>query len=252
MRRLRGIYFLALIAGCIFYIRDYRYWFALNDYQVKAQSQIMEQRLWEIFPKRCLTFWPYMYSDAQGIKEFLERDMPVIVETESSWTGKFTIKIEWLKAWIKVQWRGKIWCISRDGKMWEDRPGKQNDKEAERLIWKVNELEEEEPPHIYGVFETPLSTELIASFIDEFRGFKWFEAADEITLERRAGMDLFTLKLSSGTQKFEVMLQREKYKAYEEQGIGQSIENIFLDLINKGGNHIIDATYEGKFSVRNL
>ncbi len=231
------------------YIRDYRYWFALDDYQIKAQSQIMEQRLWEIFPKRCLTFWPYMYKDAQGIKEFLERDMPVTVETELSWTGKFTTKIEWLRAWVKVQWRGKIWCISRDGKMWEDHPGRQNDEDAGRLIWKVNEIEEEEPPHIDGVFKSPLSTEVIASFIDEFRGYKWFDAADEITWERREGMDLFILKLSSGTQKFELQLQRDKYKGQE---IGGTIEDIFSRLINEGGNHIIDATYEGKISLRKL
>jgi hypothetical protein len=238
-----------MIAGCIMYIRDYRYWFSLDDYRVIAQSQIIEQRLWEIFPKRCLTFWPYMYSDAKGIKEFLERDMPVIVDTQSTWTGKFTTKIEWLRAWVKVQWRGKLWCISRDGKMWEDSPGRQNDEDAGHLVWKINELEEEEPPHIYGVFKSPLSTEVIADFIDEFRGFKWFDAATEITWERRAGMDLFTLKLSHGAQRFELQLQRGKYSNQE---IGINIENIFTGLLKKGGNHIIDATYEGKIFLRNL
>lgn len=231
------------------YIRDYRYWFSLDDYRVIAQSQIIEQRLWEIFPKRCLTFWPYMYSDAKGIKEFLERDMPVIVDTQSTWTGKFTTKIEWLRAWVKVQWRGKLWCISRDGKMWEDSPGRQNDEDAGHLVWKINELEEEEPPHIYGVFKSPLSTEVIADFIDEFRRFKWFDAATEITWERRAGMDLFTLKLSHGAQRFELQLQRGKYSNQE---IGINIENIFTGLLKKGGNHIIDATYEGKIVLRNL
>ena len=230
------------------YIRDYRYWFALDDYQVIAQSQVIEQRLWEIFPKRCLTFWPYMYWDADGLKEFLERDMPVKVETESSW-GKFTTKIEWLRAWIKVQWRGKIWCISRDGRMWENSPGRQNDDDAGHLVWKINEIEEEEPPNIYGVFKSPLSTEIIASFIDEFRRYKWFEAANEITWERRAGMNMFILKLSHGTQRFEIQLQRDKYPG---QDVGGTVEEIFSRLINEGGNHIIDATYEGKILLRKL
>ena len=249
MRRLRGFYLLAMIAGCIVYIRDYRYWFSLDDYSVIAQSQIMEQRLWEIFPKRCLTFWPYMYWDSDGIKEFLERDMPVTVETSSSWTGRFTTKIEWIRAWVKVQWRGKLWCISRDGKMWEDSPGRQNDEDSGHLVWKINEIEEEEPPHIYGVFKSPLSTEVIAGFIDEFRGFKWFDAAEEITWERRAGMDMFILKLSHGAQKFELHLQRDKYPG---QDLGGTIDEIFSRLINEGGNHIIDATYEGKIFLRSL
>ena len=246
MRRLRGLYFLALIAGCIMYVRDYRYWFALDDYRVIAQSQIQEQRLWEIFPKRCLTFWPYMYWDSEGVKEFLERDMPVTVETKSSW-GKFTTKIEWLSVWVKVQWRGKLWCISKDGKMWENSPGRQNDEEAGRLIWKINEIEEEEPPHIYGVFKSPLSTEVISGFIEEFRGYKWFSAASEITWERRAGMDLFTLQLLHGMQKIELRLQGDKYPYYD---IGREIEDLFLKLINEGGNHMIDATYNGKIIVR--
>lgn len=246
MRRLRGLYFLALIAGCIFYVRDYRYWFALNDYHVKAQSQVQEQRLWEIFPKRCLTFWPYLYWDSEGIKEYLERDMPVRVETKSSW-GKFETIIEWLNVWVKVQWRGKLWCISKEGLMWENSPGRQNDEGAAHLVWRINELEEGEPPQMYGVFKTPLSTEVITSFVDEFRSFKWFEAAGEITWERQAGMNLFVLQLVNGMQRIELRLQPEKYRG---QDIGRTIEELFTRLTNEGGNQIIDATYKEKIIVR--
>lgn len=228
------------------YVRDYRYWFALDDYQVKAQSPVIEQRLWEIFPKRCLTFWPYMYKDADGIKEFLERDMPVTVETRSSW-GKFTTKIEWLSVWVKVQWRGKLWCISKEGKMWENSPGRQNDEGAAHLVWKINELEEEEPPNMYGVFRTPLSTEVISSFVEEFRLYKWFDAANEITWQRQAGMDLFILQLLRGNQRIELRLLRDKYPG---QDIGRTIEDLYMKLINEGGNHIIDATYKEKIIVR--
>ena len=102
---------------------------------------------------------------------------------------------------------------------------------------------------MYGVFTSPISTEVIDSFLEEFRGCKWFEAATELTWERRAGMDLFVLKLEHGRQKFELYLQRDKYT---DQDVGAAIDDLFTKLINEGGNHVIDATYEGKILLRKL
>ncbi len=236
------------------YMRDYKYWFTLKDYRVESQSPILERRLWDVFPKRCLTFWPYMLKDADGMKEFLERDMPVEIDTHMSGLGRFTTKIEWLTAWVKVDWRGKIWCISRDGRMWLFQRGRQNDDKAGRLVWKVPDegniiggITFQTPTT--GVFKSPISTEAIASFLDEFRVCKWYEAADDIMWERRAGMDLFFLRLSHGTQKFELYLQPGKYSGHD---IGAEIDELFTRLISEGGNHVIDATYEGKIVLRRL
>ena len=247
------IYLLAMIVGCCVYMVQYKWWFPLKGYKVEAQSNVIEQRLWEVFPRRCLSFWPYLLKDSKGLKEFLERDMPVIVETHMEGLGRFKTKIEWLKAWIKVEWRGKIWCISRDGRMWLFEQGSKND-DTGNLIWKLPEqgnapesVNIQAP--ISGVFKTPLPTEVIASFLYDFDSFKWFEAASEVSWESRAGMNLFTLKLKNGTQKFELYLQPDKYPGYD---VGQTIEDIFAKLKSEGGNHTIDATYEGKILLRNL
>lgn len=229
-------------------ITEYNSWFALSNYTIKADAQDLELRLWQVFPERCLTFWPYLLKDASGFKEYLERDMPVEIDTRMTRLGRFTTSIQWLKAWIKVEWRGKIWCISRDGRMWLYEHGRTNDNEAGNVIWKVTEQEELQAP-MTGVFRSPLSTEVIASFLDEFKSFKWFDAANEIIWERRAGMDLFTLRLTHGTQRFELYLQRDKYRG---QDIGIILDELFNRLINEGGNHVIDATYDGKILLRNL
>ena len=244
---------LVMLIGCMTRIYEYRFWFTLKNYRVEAKSQALEQRLWEVFPQRCLTFWPYLIRDSQGMKDFLERDMPVIVDTKMESLGRFKTTIEWRKAWVKVDWRGRIWCISRDGKMWLYEPGRPSEAEAGNLVWKVpddggsGEVTVQAP--MFGVFTSPISTEVIDSFLEEFRRCKWFEAAQEITWERRAGMDLFVLKLARGAQKFELYLQREKY---EGQDIGAALDALFTRLINEGGSHIIDATYEGKIMLRNL
>ncbi len=244
---------LVLLLGCMTRIYEYRYWFALKGYAVETQSQALEQRLWEVFPQRCLTFWPYLLRDSKGMKDFLERDMPVKVETHMHGLGKFTTKIDWLKAWIKVNWRGKIWCISRDGRMWLYEPGRPSEAEAGSLVWKIPEDggtdDANVQPPMFGVFASPISTEVIASFLNEFGQCRWFKAAQEITWERRAGMDLFFLKITQGTQKFELYLQREKYAG---QDVGAALDELLARLINEGGNHIIDATYEGKILLRKL
>ncbi len=242
-----------LLMGCLTRVYEYRYWFTLNDYRIDAQSQALERRLWEVFPKRCLTFWPYLIRDSKGMKEFLERDMPVIVDTKMEGLGHFRTRIDWRKAWIKVDWRGQIWCISRDGMMWLYEPGRPSEAESGSLVWKVPEdggtYEVDVKAPMFGVFASPISTAVIDSFLEEFRGCKWFDAAQEISWERRAGMDMFFLKLEHNTQRFELYLQREKYAG---QDIGGAIDEIFTRLINEGGDHIIDATYEGKIMLRNL
>lgn len=242
---------LVMIAGGALYISEYRYWFALRDYRVEAESRELEARLWQIFPRRSLTFWPHFLNDKDGIKDFLERDMPVSVDTVSRGSGKFTTRINWLKAWVKVEWRGSIWCISRDGRMWLYDPDRPIDAEAGRLIWKVQESESAQTGSVpmSGVFRSPISTEVIAAFLDEFRGCKWFEAADEMTWQSREGMDLFVLKMGHENQRFELYLQRGKYAG---QDVGAVLDSLFLRLIDEGGNHIIDATYEGKILLRKL
>lgn len=247
------LFFLALLAGSLMYLSEYKYWFTMKDYRVEAQSQVLEQRFWEIFPIRCLTFWPYFLKDGKTVGEFLERDMPVTVETKMEGLGTFRTKIQWLSAWVKIDWQGKIWCISRDGRMWSFdlfKRARQNDDEAGKLIWRIPDGGEFlNIEGLTGVFKSPISTAPIASFLDEFSGCEWFSAATDIAWERRAGMDLFTLKLSHGGQKFELYLQREKYLG---QDVGAMIDSLFSMLINEGGNHIIDATYEGKILLRRL
>lgn len=243
------LFLLALLAGSAMYLSEYKYWFTMKDYRVEAQSQVLERRFWEIFPRRCLTFWPYFLKDGKGVGEFLERDMPVTVETNMEGLGVFRTKIKWLSVWVKIDWRGKIWCVSRDGRMWASDLFK-HDVEAGKLVWKVPDGGDPiSIESLTGVFKSPISTKPIASFLDEFNGCEWFSAATDVTWERRAGMDLFTLKLSRGGQKFELYLQRDKYAG---QDVGAMIDSLFSMLISEGGNHIIDATYEGKILLRRL
>lgn len=244
------IYLLALMAGILFYLSQYESWFALKGYRIIADSNKIEQRIWEIFPRRCLRFWPYLLSDAKGMKEFLESDMPITVETHMEGFGRFVTKAEWLRAWVKVNWRGNLWSISRDGRMWLYEQGSKDDESLSGPVWKISDDSESQSQNSFsGVFKSPLPLDTIAAFLREFQSFEWFDLASEISLGSRAGMNLFTLKISRGTQKFELQLQPEKYP---DQDVGETLDDIFTKLIGEGGSHIIDATYEGKILLRGL
>lgn len=248
--RLRSrLYFLALTAGILFYVAQYESWFALKGYKIEAESAKIEQRIWEIFPRRCLDFWPYLLGDSKGMKEFLESDMPVSVETHMESFGRFVTRANWLRAWVKVSWHGNLWSISRDGKMWLYESGSKDDAELTGPVWRIPEKEDPGEKNFSGVFKSPLPVEIIAVFLEDFENFDWFKKADEIALESRAGMNLFVLKVSRGSQKFEIYVQPEKYS---NQDVGQTIEDILAKLVIEGGNHIIDATYEGKILLRGL
>ncbi len=248
---------LAILTGAVLRTVDYKIWFALSNYTIEAESPILERRLWLFFPKDCLKFWPSFIKRSEGLSEFLERDLPVSVKTEMHGLGNFITRIKWLTPWLTIEWQGELWNISRDGKMWalnqEDISGTISSNKI-NPIWKIPDgANQENDIHfkasLSGVFKSPISTGVMTDFLEEFRGYGWFEAADRIAWERRAGLDLFVLYISNGGQNFEILIQREKYSG---QNLGEIISEVYNRLLNEGGSHTIDATYEGKIVLRNL
>ena len=249
MRRSR-IFLLALIVGGLWRLNDYSAWMPLSDYRVEAQSPALEMRLWDVFPSRCLRFWPWLLRDAAGLQEFLERDIPVSMETRMPRLGQFVTTIRWLTPWLKIEWGGRTWCISREGRMWDvERTSPSFTGSIKGPVWRLTHLIPGLDALPDGVFRSPISTDVIASLLEEHRGRAWFDAAQEIVWERRAGMDLFRLELVRGEQRFEVLLQSAKYAG---QDIGALLDDVFSKLSKEGGDHMIDATYEGKIVLRPL
>ena len=251
----RRILLFVMLMGCFTRLYEYRYFFTLKNYSIFSQSQSLEKRLWEVFPNRCLVFWPYFMKDNKGLKEFLERDLPVTVDTKMSGLGKFTTKINWLHAWIKVEWRGKIWCISRDGRMWLFETGNPEDRAAGNFVWKIPDdggaVEFDVKVPTIGVFSSPIDTSVIEGFMKEFGECEWLKSADEVTWQRREGMNLFILQINNKRQRIVIYLQPDKYRG---QDIGGTIDERLEKLKNDGqtANYIIDATYESKISLRRL
>ena len=250
MRKLR-VFFLVFLLGGAWRLWEYNIWMALRGYSVKADSPVLERRLWDIFPLRCLRFWPWLFRDARGLKEFLERDIPVTVDTQMSGMGHFETVIRWLTPWIRVEWGGRLWCVSKEGRMWDvaETVASPSLASLKGPVWRLAPMEgaEQLPPS--GVFDSRpfVPSKVIGSFLEEYGGCGWFEAVQEITWDHQAGADLFRLKLVRGGQNFELLIQRAKYAG---QDLGVAIEDILNRLSLEGGDHLIDATYEGKILLR--
>ena len=242
-----------IFCGILLRVYECKAWFALSGYEISAQSKALEQRLWEVFPQRDLKFWPYLLEDSKNLREFLERDMPVTVETKMLKFGKFKTEIKWIEPWLKVYWRERVWYISKEKKMWalDDEINRNFKGTDPPIVWKIPKdlpgVGENMP--LFGVFDSPLPTETIENFLNKFSECNWFQFVSEISWQRRAGSDLFVLDISKNNQRFELLIQNDKYA---QQDLGLLIEDVFEELAKEGGNHIIDATYQGKIVLRHL
>jgi hypothetical protein len=100
-----------------------------------------------------------------------------------------------------------------------------------------------------GVFPSFFSIEAIEGFLTGFADESWFEYVEEVVWSRRAGADLFSLRFVRGGQEFTILIQHDKYERHE---LNTALGHILERLQKEGGNHLIDATYEGKIVVRSL
>lgn len=250
MRRMKFLLFVMFLGG-VWRLYEYNEWMSLKGCRIEADNQALEKRFWKILPARSVRFWLFFLRDAERVKEFLERASPVTVSTHMDGFGRFVTTMKWLKPWLRVQWRGRLWCISREGRMWDasDSGESPGGLEVKGPVWHLASLSDDVRPMPSGVFSSPISIDAVAAFLQEYQDYPWFGTVKEIVLDRRAGAELYRLTLERGKQKFELLIQRSKYGGQE---LGAMLGDILEKLAKEAGNHRIDATYEGKILLRNL
>lgn len=245
-----------MLLGSVLCLADYFAWMSLRGYTVKAADPALERRFWEVFPSGCLRFWPLLLSRSQDIASFLEKTIPVIVQTRMTGFGTFVTKIDMLSPWLLLEWKGQVWCISREGRMWSTADNSIRIgglKTPSGPLWKIATLPEVSSSDVHpfpaGVFPSLFPVGVPEKFLAVFEKESWFENVREIVLERRAGADLFRLRFVREKQEFTILIQEDKY-GWQELNI--ALGHILKRLLKEGGNHLIDATYENKIVVRNL
>ena len=116
-------------------------------------------------------------------------------------------------------------------------------------LWRLEILSGDRGGVPGGVFPSPFPLEKINEFLSEYRNYPLFGNVKEIQWERRGGADLFRLSLLRNQQVIKILIQKDKYGRQE---LGGMIGDILGRLSKEGGNHLIDATYEGKIILKDL
>ena len=185
----------------------------------------------------------------------MERTNPVLVETRMTGISSFVTDIKLLSPHIVVEWKGELWCISKEGRMWNLAEGSFGFREFEiprKPLWRVpvsSTVSENEQLLPGGVFPSIFSIDAIDDFLEGLSNASWFDGVEEVVLTRRAGDDLFELRYVREGKIFKILIKREKY-SWEELSL---ILEHFLDRLGKeDGSRLIDATYEDKVMVKDL
>ena len=227
----------------------------MREMSVNACSPDLEERYWDVFPSRSLRFWPSFMRKARDLEVFLERTTPVLVNTRMTGMGSFVADIRFLSPHVVVEWQGEMWCISKEGRMWNlaERGFGFRDLEIPmRPVWRVcapSPVGENERVLPSGVFPSIFSTEVIDGFLEGFGNASWFDGVEEIAVSRRAGDDLFELRYAREGINFTILIQKSKHDLEE---LSLALEYILNRLRLEGGNHLIDATYNDKVVVKSL
>jgi hypothetical protein len=243
----------SILLGGFWRLNEHYLWMSLRELRIEAADPVLEMRFWDVFPSRSLWFWPFFARKSKDIEAFLERTLPVLVDIRLTGFGRFAVRIKSLTPRVIVEWRGEAWCVSREGRMWNvgDRSLWISGLEIPRKpLWRVASLSESVKdgfPAPGGVFPSLVSIDFIEDFLSAFGGEAWFEDVQEVSLERRAGSDLFRLRLVRGQQEFTLLIQRDKY---EGKYLNETLRRVLETLSKEGGSHTIDATYKNKIVVR--
>ena len=235
---------------------DERYtWMSMREMSVNASNPVLEARYWDVFPSQCLRFWPLFIRKSQDVALFLERTNPVLIETRMTGLGCFVTDIKLLSPRIIVEWKGEIWCISKEGRMWNLAEGSFGFRDLKiplKPLWRVlisSFVHENEQLLPGGVFPSVFSTDTIDDFLVGLGNASWFDGVEEVALDRRAGEDIFRLRYVREGQNFTILIQRDNYD-WEELGL--ALEQVLNRLGREDGSCLIDATYKDKIVVQNL
>jgi hypothetical protein len=224
---------------------------SFRGFTIVVDEPEIERRFWDVMPEGYIRFWPSFIHGSLGVGDFLEKTLPVSVRTRITGFGSFTTDIKLLSPWLLVEWRDAVWCVSKEGRMWNvaDENIKIRGLDIpKRPLWKISSgMEGSALPK--GVFPLVFSTDAIESFLLKFGDSPWFDDISEIVLDRRAGAELFKIALVHGQQKFRILIQESKY---ETQDIIMALGHVLKGLFNEGGNYYVDATYDNKIIVSDL
>ena len=247
--------FWSMLLGGLWRLNERYTWMSMREMRVNAANPVLEERYWDIFPSQCIRFWPLFMRKSQDVASFLEKTNPVLVKTRMTGMGSFVADIKLLSPRLVVEWKDRVWCISKEGRMWNLADGSFGLRELKiplKPLWRMlasSVVGEDEQLLPSGVFPSIFSTDAVDDFLRGLGNASWFDDVEEVTVDRRAGDDLFELLYAREGRYCKILIQKDKY---EWEYLSIALEHILDRLGKENASRLIDATYKDKIVVKDL
>gem|GEM_PF-1462496 len=252
IKKIRYFFFVftfSFLAGSVFFFFENYCFLSLNGYVLETPSAEVEKRFWELLPPECIRYWPVMVFKSSQIRTLMEKTIPVRVSTEATGVGLFHTRVSYLQPWLKVEWRGSLWHLSKEGLMWPWAPELYNFEVAKSPLWKISEtlnrysdIGKSVVPD--GVFPAMFPVGELERFEAVFKVQSWYANVEYVDFDRRAGEILLRISLVLNGKKIILMVNGEEDKLSE--------IDTFLRQILPQTDHreiLIDMSYPDKVVV---
>ena len=249
VKRIRYFFLMFLfsfLAGSVYFLFANFGLLSLKGYVLETPSVDIEKRFWELLPAECIRYWPVFVYKSSQIRDLMEKTTPVQVSTEAKGVGLFHTRISYLEPWLMVEWRERVWYLSKEGYMWA--PELYAFDIPRSPTWEINESLSRYSgvgmPD--GVFPAVFSVEELKRFDGIFSGQSWYTNVDHIGFDRRAGEFLLRISLDLSEKKIILIINGEESKLYE---VDSYLKQVLAQISLDDREIYIDMSYPDKIVV---
>lgn len=242
------VFILSFLAGSYFFFFESFGFFSLNGYVLETPNAEVEKRFWELLPPECIRYWPALVFKSSQIRALMEKTIPVKVSTEAKGVGLFHTRVSYIEPWLKIEWRGNVWHLSKEGCMWAT---ELSFKDFKSPVWKVSEaltrysdIGKSITPD--GVFPAMFSVEELERFEAIIKVKSWYTDVEYVDFDRRTGEILLRILLNINGRKILLIINGEENKISE---IDMLLKQILPQIDLRDREILIDMSYPDKVVV---
>lgn len=228
----------------------------LEGPDIATDDPVAESFFWKNVNPTTLRYGPLFFMESDDLGRRIEKESPLVLSVEKRGLNGSTVSLVPLVPWLTVEWRGKRFYLTRDGKIWE---------QAHPLNTSLSGIEKPKaPPFILAddlpspidetageqvVYHALLPMGSFAAWMDGLSASGWKDTTRAVRVSRRIGH--YLLELSLRLQKWNVrLLVRGDQSSWKEYG--SAVAQILGEFPFSGEDLIIDTTYTDRIIVRRV
>lgn len=247
----------ALILGILISLESRTHFMRLQKIEISPIGMLPTAVAWKNVSHAEEHLWLLLLLKKSDYEEKIESRYPVDCKLRIAGWGKLQVKLQTLEPIARVEWNGKYWYISEDGKIWPD-DLKVNSiltldkiKDKPVLFWSNDRITPFEIGNSHDeIKKTALPIDQIMEWQNVLASVKWLDKISAIKTEDNDGISAVRLifKDKNGNIGGSVLLP---WNTDDWVVSALAINKICPDLTSLSQSNFIDATYKGKILVKN-